>query len=51
MIFKNVISWFQIPSAEINRAQKFYEAIFGIEMIAIEHLHQCAYSPWKADRQ
>jgi len=36
MIFKNAISWFEIPSADINRAQKFYEAIFGISMIPMD---------------
>ena len=35
MIFKNAISWFEIPSNYIDRAQKFYEAIFDIEMIAM----------------
>ncbi len=29
---KNAISWFEIPSTDINRAQKFYETIFGISM-------------------
>jgi len=36
MTFKNAISWFEIPSADINRAQKFYEAIFGISMIPMD---------------
>lgn len=27
---KNAISWFEIPTTDINRAQKFYETIFGI---------------------
>jgi len=36
MIFKNAISWFEIPSADINRAQKFYEEIFDIQMIPME---------------
>ncbi|MDB5232344.1 MAG: bleomycin resistance protein [Chitinophagaceae bacterium] len=36
MIFKNAISWFEIPTADINRAQKFYESIFGITMIALD---------------
>ncbi|MBL0181084.1 MAG: VOC family protein [Chitinophagaceae bacterium] len=29
---KNAISWFEIPTTDINRAQKFYETIFGISM-------------------
>lgn len=36
MIFKNAISWFEIPSTDIDRAQKFYEAIFDIKMIPME---------------
>lgn len=36
MIFKNAISWFEIPAADINRAQKFYEAIFDIEMVPLD---------------
>ena len=27
---KNAISWFEIPSTDLARAQKFYETIFGI---------------------
>ena len=33
---KNVISWFEIPTEDISRAQKFYEAIFGISMIPMD---------------
>ncbi|HEY2580692.1 MAG TPA: VOC family protein [Mucilaginibacter sp.] len=36
MIFKNAISWFEIPSTDINRAQKFYEAIFDIQMVPLD---------------
>lgn len=36
MIFKNAISWFEIPAEDINRAQKFYEAIFEITMIPLD---------------
>jgi uncharacterized protein len=32
----NAISWFEIPTTDINRAQKFYETIFGISMIPVE---------------
>jgi predicted enzyme related to lactoylglutathione lyase len=32
MPFKNAISWFEIPATDLNRAQKFYETIFGISM-------------------
>lgn len=33
---QNAISWFEIPTTDINRAQKFYETIFNIEMIPLE---------------
>lgn len=36
MTFKHAISWFEIPTADINRAQKFYETIFGISMITMD---------------
>ena len=36
MIFKNVISWFEIPATDLNRAQNFYERIFGMKMTAID---------------
>ena len=28
----NAISWFEIPATDIDRAQKFYEAVFNIQM-------------------
>ncbi|MBL7696851.1 MAG: VOC family protein [Chitinophagaceae bacterium] len=33
MPFRNALSWFEIPVADLDRAQKFYETIFGITMI------------------
>jgi len=36
MVFKHAISWFEIPAKDINRAQKFYEAIFDITMVPID---------------
>ena len=33
---KNAISWFEIPATDIDRAQRFYETIFGIKMIPME---------------
>lgn len=33
MVFTNAISWFEIPTTDIDRAQTFYEAIFGMKMI------------------
>ena len=32
----NAISWFEIPTTDIDRAQKFYEAIFGITMMPMD---------------
>src|SRR5260370_38286759 len=36
MVFKNAVSWFEIPVNDLNRAQKFYETIFDIKMIPLE---------------
>ena len=33
---KHAISWFEIPTAYIDRAQKFYETIFNITMTPLE---------------
>lgn len=33
---KNAISWFEIPATNLDRAQKFYEAIFNIQMIPMD---------------
>ena len=33
---QNAISWFEIPTTDIERAQKFYEAIFGISLIPMD---------------
>lgn len=33
---KNAISWFEIPATDIDRAQKFYEAVFEIQMINMD---------------
>ena len=32
----NAISWFEIPTTDLNRAQQFYEALFGITMIPLD---------------
>jgi predicted enzyme related to lactoylglutathione lyase len=39
MVFKNAISWFEIPAGDLSRAQKFYEAIFDIRMIPMDTPH------------
>ena len=36
MTFKNAISWFEIPAIDLDRAQKFYETIFEIQMIPLD---------------
>lgn len=33
---KNVISWFEIPTTDIDRAQKFYEAIFDCTLVPMD---------------
>lgn len=33
---KNAISWFEIPSVDLDRATKFYEEIFGISLIPLD---------------
>ena len=36
MVFKNAVSWFEIPTEDINRAQQFYEAVFNIQMTVLD---------------
>jgi uncharacterized protein len=36
MAFKNAVSWFEIPTTDLDRAQKFYEAIFGIDLMPLD---------------
>jgi hypothetical protein len=33
---KNAISWFEIPSLDINRSATFYETIFGISLTPLD---------------
>jgi predicted enzyme related to lactoylglutathione lyase len=33
---QNAISWFEIPTTDITRAQKFYETIFGITLTPLD---------------
>jgi len=35
MPFAHAISWFEIPATDLERAQRFYENIFGISMIPL----------------
>lgn len=32
----NAISWFEIPATDLQRAQTFYETIFGIQLIPMD---------------
>lgn len=32
----NAISWFEIPASDLERATKFYEAIFGVTLIVMD---------------
>jgi uncharacterized protein len=32
----NAISWFEIPATDLERAQKFYEAIFQVSLIPMD---------------
>ncbi|MFN0275801.1 MAG: VOC family protein [Chitinophagales bacterium] len=44
----NSLNWFEISVADINRAKKFYETIFGIEMMAMEMMGtHMAMFPWE----
>jgi uncharacterized protein len=36
MLFKNVISWFEIPTTDLDRATAFYEAIFETQLVPLD---------------
>lgn len=36
MTFKNAISWFEIPSTDLDRAAKFYETIFDTSLVPLD---------------
>lgn len=36
MTFTHAISWFEIPAQDIDRAQRFYETIFDMQMIPLD---------------
>lgn len=36
MVFKDAISWFEIPTRDLHRAKTFYESIFGITMVPLD---------------
>jgi predicted enzyme related to lactoylglutathione lyase len=33
---KNAISWFEIPSVNLERAQRFYETIFNVQLFPLD---------------
>lgn len=39
MSFKNAISWFEIPTSDLERAVKFYETIFNTNLIPMDNSH------------
>jgi hypothetical protein len=44
----NSLNWFEISVTDISRAKKFYETIFGIEMMEMEMMGmQMAMFPWE----
>ncbi len=36
MTFQNAVSWFEIPTVDLGRAQKFYETIFDTQLIPLD---------------
>jgi predicted enzyme related to lactoylglutathione lyase len=43
----NSINWFEIPAADINRAKKFYETVFNINMESQNMMGmEMAFFPW-----
>ncbi len=36
MVQRNAISWFEIPTIDLDRAQKFYEAILGVTLTPLD---------------
>jgi len=39
MNYQSVVSWFEIPAADLERATKFYETLFGVELIVMDMLN------------
>lgn len=36
MTYKSAISWFEIPATDLDRATKFYETLFDVELIPMD---------------
>ncbi len=32
----NVVNWFELPATDLVRAKKFYEAVFGVELMHMD---------------
>ena len=39
MSFTSAISWFEIPTTDLERAQRFYEAVFDVSLIPMDLDH------------
>ena len=39
MNYQSVVSWFEIPAADLERPTKFYETLFGVELIVMDMLN------------
>ena len=39
MSYKNAISWFEIPTRDLDRAVKFYETIFNTTLVPMDNDH------------
>jgi predicted enzyme related to lactoylglutathione lyase len=44
---QNIVSWFEIPASDLNRAKTFYEAVFDKELMSMQNgdMHMFAF-PW-----
>jgi uncharacterized protein len=36
MNYTSVVSWFEIPSADLDRATRFYETLFGVQLTVMD---------------
>ena len=36
MNYKSIISWFEIPATDLNRATKFYETLFNAQLTPMD---------------
>ncbi|MFI5263276.1 MAG: VOC family protein [Candidatus Kapaibacterium sp.] len=45
----NSLNWFEIPATDISRAQKFYETVFGVEMMPLPEMMGMKMTGFPAD--